>query len=99
MRNFRKNFTVQVEGRNYYVYFVSDGTNVHAHCSCLACKYKTLCRHILQCIEDDAEIFNALKECGMWQLYEVYLQLEKSAMEVKRESKTLKKKFAHLLLE
>lgn len=99
MRKFRKDFTVQFEGRNYRVYFISDGMSVRAHCSCLACKYKTLCRHVLQCVEDDAEIFNALNECGMWQLYEAYLQLKKSADEIKHESRILKKKFAHMLLE
>lgn len=99
MKTFRKDFTVHYNGRRYYVYFVSDGANIHAHCSCLACKYKTLCRHILQCVEDDAEIYDALKECGLWRLYEIYLQLEKSAGEIKRESKDLKKKFAQLLLE
>lgn len=99
MKKFEKNFTVEVNGRNYHVYFISDGANIRAHCSCLACKYKTLCRHVLQCIENDAEIFNALNECGMWQLYEVHLQLKKSSEEIRRESTSLKKKFAHLLLE
>lgn len=99
MKKFKKNFTVHVDGRIYYVYFFSDGISVRAHCSCWACRYKTLCRHVLQCIEDDAEIFDALNECGLWKLYEAHLQLKKSYEEIRRESGDLKKKFAHLLLE
>lgn len=99
MKKFIKNFTVEVDGRNYHVRFVSDGITVRAHCSCLACQYKTLCRHVLQCIENDAEIFDALNKCGLWQIYESYLQLKKSAEELKRESKNLKKKFSYMLLE
>ena len=98
MKKFEKNFIVKFDGRNYRVDFISDGKSVQAHCSCLACKYKTLCRHILQCVEDDAEILDALRECGLWQLYEVHLRLDKTAEEIKRESKDLKKKFSRLLL-
>lgn len=98
MKKFSKDFMVQYNRRNYYVHFVSDGASVHASCSCLAYKYRTLCRHILQCVEDDAEVFDALNECGLWQLYEVHLRLEETAEEIKRESKDLKKKFAKLLL-
>lgn len=98
MKKFKKNFVVEVKGRNYYVCFVCDGTKVQAHCSCLANKYRTLCCHVLQCIEDDAEVFNALNECGTWQLYETYLQLKKSAEDIRRESLNLKKRFSRLLL-
>ena len=100
MKKFKKNFVVDVNGRNYYVHFVSDGTCVKARCSCLAYNYsRNLCRHVLQCIEDDAEVFDALNECGMWKFYELHLQLKKSAEEIKRESKNLKKTFAHMLLK
>lgn len=99
MKKFRKNFTVRFNGRNYYVYFVSDGINLRAHCTCLACKYKTLCRHILQCVEDDAEIYTAIKECGLWHIYETHLKMKKLSEDFEREATELKKSFARLLLE
>ena len=99
MRKFIKDFTVEYNERRYRVQFVSDGVRVRAHCSCLACHHRMLCRHVLQCIENDAEIFDALNECGLWQIYDAHLQLKKSAEDIRRESKNLKTKFAHMLLE
>ena len=100
MKKFQKTFemasTTTGEIRN--VTFVCDGETVHAHCSCTASNYGTLCHHIMDCIDEDTEILSALKECGLWQVYEEHLAKVKEADKVRRQSAALKKKFARLLL-
>ncbi len=88
-----------VEYGVFYVQFTKDRFGVSAHCSCPAGKYKTLCRHVIQCITEDEEIAEIMREEGLLQMYEEYIEKEKLAEELKRESTKLKKRFARLLLE
>ena len=100
---FDKKFEVQGTEQMYDVRFTSDGEHVKAHCTCLAGAHQTLCKHILQCINDDVEIRYALTACGYLQVYEEYVErlkyAEQLSREIKKEAKGLKKKFERLLLE
>lgn len=99
MEKFEKEYKVAGSEQEYTVRIVSDGQTVHAHCDCQAGQFKTLCKHVLQCIETDAEVKAALVESGLWQVYEEHLQKLKEVEKVKREAKNLKKKFERLFLE
>lgn len=99
MKEFEKNFVVKGTEQTYDVRFISDGKSVKAHCTCQAGTFKTLCKHVMQCIDEDAEIKAALVESGLWQVYEEHLQRLKDAEKVKREAKNIKKKFERLFLE
>jgi len=100
MNEFRKTFELVSEhtGEIRNVTFECDGETVHARCTCTASDYGTLCHHIMDCIAEDAEILSALKECGLWQVYEEHLATLKEADKLKRRAAGLKKKFARLLL-
>ena len=100
MNKFNKHFELVSEntGEVRNVTFESDGETVHARCTCTASGYGTLCHHIMDCIAEDAEILSALKECGLWQVYEEHLATLKEADKLKRRAAGLKKKFARLLL-
>lgn len=110
MKQFEKEYKVAGSEQEYTVRIVSDGQTVHAHCDCQAGQFKTLCKHVMQCIETDAEIKAALVESGLWQIYEEYHQklaeaeavkreVMKEVEKVKREAKNVKKKFERLLLD
>ena len=86
-------------GEVYQVTFDCDGQTVHARCTCTASDYGTLCHHIMDCINEDDEILSALKECGLWQIYEEHQAKAKEADKLRRQSSALKKKFSKLLLE
>ena len=100
MKQFKKTFEFVSEhtGEVRNVKFVSDGVSVKAHCTCTASNYGTLCHHIMDCIAEDTELLDALKECGLWQVYEEHLAKAKEADKIRRQSAALKKKFARLLL-
>ena len=98
MEQFEKKFTVQGTDAEYEVRFDSDGQTVNAHCTCPAGEHKTLCRHILKCIDDDSDLRFALTQCGYLQVYEEHLARLRYAESVKREAKNLKRKFERLLL-
>ena len=76
-----------------------DRFGVSAHCTCPAGKYKTLCRHVVQCITEDEEIAEIMRDEGLLQMYEEYIEKERLAEQLKLESTKLKKRFARLLLE
>lgn len=99
VKEFDKDFSIAGSEQYYDVHFWSDGKKVSAHCACHAGQFKTLCKHVMSCIEQDAEIKEALIESGQWQVYEEYLQRLKDAEQVKREAKNIKKKFERILLE
>lgn len=104
MEKFEKEFDVAgnvVVGikQIHVVRIVSDGQTVHAHCDCMAGEHKTLCKHVLKCIDEDKEIRYALTQCGYLQVYEEHLMMLKEAEKMKREAKNLKKKFERLFLE
>lgn len=100
MNKFSKSFELVSEntGEVRNVTFESDGETVHAHCSCTASNYGMLCHHIMDCITEDAEVLSALKDCGLWQVYEEHLAMLKEADKLKRQAAALKKKFARQLL-
>ena len=99
MEKFDKNFKVQGTEQEYDVHIVSDGEKVKAHCSCQAGQFKTLCKHVMSCVETDAEIRYALTQCGYLQVYEEYEARLKYAEQVKKDAKKIKKKFERLFLE
>ena len=99
MKQFEKEYLVAGSEQEYTVRFISDGEKVKAHCECQAGQFKTLCKHVMKCVEEDAEIKTALIESGLWQVYEEHLQRLKDAEKVKREAKNIKKKFERLFLE
>lgn len=109
MKQFEKEFVIAGSEQDYKVGFTCDGQTVRAHCECHAGIFQTLCKHVMKCIEIDAEIKAALVESGQWQVYEEYQQklveaeavkreVMKEVEKVKREAKNVKKKFERLLL-
>lgn len=99
IKKFDKRYTVQGSAQEYDVHIVSDGETVKAHCSCQAGQFKTLCKHVMQCVGDDDEVRYAMAQCGYLQVYEEYEQRLAYAEQVKREVKNIKKKFERLFLE
>lgn len=99
MEKFDKIYKVQGTEQEYDVRIVSDGEKVKAHCSCQAGNFKTLCKHVLQCVDEDNDVRYALTQCGYLQVYEEYLSRLKYSEEVKKEAKKIKKKFERLFLE
>jgi len=83
----------------FTVRFREDKRGVKAHCSCPAGRYKMLCRHIIQCVTEDKEIAELLRDYGLLTIYEGHLNKIKEAEKLEREAKNLKKNFARLLLE
>lgn len=100
MNKFSRHFELVSEhtGEIRNVMFECDGETVHARCTCTASDYGMLCHHIMDCIAEDAEILSALKDCGLWQIYEEHLRTSKEADKLKRRAAALKKKFAQQLL-
>lgn len=100
MNKFRKVFepVSKSTGEVYQVVFESDGETVHAQCSCQAAQFGTLCHHVTDCVNEDAELLSALKECGLWQIYEEHLRTSKEADKLRRQATALKKQFARMLL-
>lgn len=100
MEKFTKHFEAvsNTTGEIYEITFVSDGDKVKAQCSCPAGQNKTLCKHVLNCIDADAELRYALTQCGYQQIYEEHQLLLKEAESIKREARNVKKKFERLLL-
>ena len=88
-----------VEHGLFSVQFTKYRFGIKAHCSCPAGKYKTLCRHVMQCISEDDEIAEIIQSEGLLDLYEEYMSKLEEAEKLKNEAKSLKKKFARLLLE
>lgn len=101
MEEFTKRFetTSLTTGEIYEIIFESDGKRVKAQCSCPAGKSKTLCKHVLNCIDSDAELRYALTQCGYQQIYEEHELLMKEIESLKKEARNVKKKFERLLLK
>ncbi|MBR2519694.1 MAG: SWIM zinc finger family protein [Selenomonadaceae bacterium] len=100
MEKFEQTFEAVSEttGEIYNVTFVSDGETVKAQCTCPAGQKLTLCKHVLKCIDEHTDIRYALTQCGLMQIYEEHLLLLKESEKIKREAKSVKKKFERLLL-
>ena len=100
MEKFQKSFEAVSEstGEIYNVTFISDGKTVKAHCTCPAGQKLTLCKHVLNCIDEHTDISCALVECGLMKIYEDHYFLLREAEKIKREAKNVKKKFERLLI-
>lgn len=85
-------------GSSYVVTFEDEGETIRASCTCQAGEHCTLCRHVIQCMEEDAEIKEAMADYGLLGIYEEYLEKNEEADRLKEEAKKIKKKFARLLL-
>lgn len=48
MKEFEKNFVVEGNDNDYVVRFNSDGKEIHAHCTCQAGEFRTLCKHVFK---------------------------------------------------
>lgn len=101
MEQFTKHFEAisETTGEIYQVTFVSDGEKVKAQCSCPAGQKKTLCKHVLDCIDADSALRFALVQCGYQQVYEEHELLMKEIESLKKEARNVKKKFERLLLK
>lgn len=88
-----------VEDGIFSVRFREDKHGIKAHCTCPAGRYKTLCRHVVQCINEDEEIADVLRDYGLLSIYESHLKKLEEAEKIQLEAKNLKKNFAKLLLE
>lgn len=86
-------------GDPYEVTLTDEDGMLHAHCTCPAGSFGTLCKHILHIIEDDPEAYQALKQYGMSDYYDQYLIKNAEAEKLKREAANYKKGLARKLLE
>lgn len=95
----RKNFEViGSKGDLYQVYFSDESGEPKAGCTCRAGEMGQLCKHVLGIIDDDADVYNMLANHGTLDIYQEYLDLLEQSEAIKKEAKTLKKKFERVLL-
>lgn len=93
-----KSFSVQGSSSVYNVRFVSNNFGVKASCECAAGSHHQLCKHITQFIESDEEIISALREEGLMEVYEDYIQKKSRSDKLNRDIKAMTKKFGQLYM-
>lgn len=86
-------------GDPYEITFTDESGELHAHCTCPAGAFGSLCKHILKVIGDDPEAYQALKQYGMSDYYDQYLAKNAEAEKLKREAASYKKGLARKLLQ
>lgn len=94
-----KIFEIESGNTVYQIRFRINGDDVKAHCTCPAGDHKKICRHVLQCLEEDFDLKYKLIQLGYLQVYEEHLARKDYAEEVKKEAANLKKKFERMFLE
>ncbi|MBQ9442313.1 MAG: hypothetical protein IJU55_04815 [Selenomonadaceae bacterium] len=97
MPDFEKSFLIEGGSDDYVVRFTSDSKRMKASCTCPAGEHFTLCKHVIQCLEDE-EVAAELKRHGLDEVFREYLEKDKEAERLKVQAKNIKKKFARLLL-
>lgn len=86
-------------GDPYEVTLTDEGSMLHAHCTCPAGSFGTLCKHILQIIGENPEAYQALKQYGMSDYYDQFLIKNAEAEKLKHEAASYKKGLARKLLQ
>lgn len=97
MIEFDKTFEVQgSSGNTYTVRFAANALGIKASCTCAAGTRKQICKHLIQAMENDAEIKMTLSERGIADFYADYLKSKKQFDDVAREVKKLEKSTSKL---
>ena len=92
MVEFEKVFEIQgSSGNTYAVKFVANALGIKASCTCAAGTHGQICKHVIQIMENDAEVKEALAERGIAEFYIDYLTSKKKLDEVTKEIKKLEK--------
>lgn len=86
-------------GDPYEVTLTDEDGTLHAHCTCPAGSFGTLCKHVLQVIGENQEAYQSLKQYGMSDYYDQYLTKNAEAEKLKREAARYKKGLARKLLK
>lgn len=96
----RKDFEViGSKGDLYNVYFSDESGAPKAGCTCRAGEQGQLCKHVLEIINDDDDVYNMLANDGILDIYQEYLDLLDQSEAIKKKAIALKKKFARVLLQ
>lgn len=86
-------------GDPYEITLTDEGGELHAHCTCPAGTFGSLCKHILKVISDDPEAYQALQQYKISDYYDQYLTKTAEAEKLKREAASYKKGLARKLLQ
>ena len=85
-------------GNSYTVTFSDQDGSLHAHCTCEAASFNTLCKHITHIIDTDSEVQQELDTAGLLSVYQEFNDQLKESERIKRKAKKLKDSFAKQLL-
>jgi len=85
-------------GNHYTVTFSDQDGSLHAHCTCEAASFYTLCKHIAYIIDTNEEVQQSLDMAGLLPIYQEFNVALNESNRLRRKAKKLKDSFTKRLL-